>query len=282
MRVSAFRGSNRHPRTDRSADEDRGNSVARPLWRIVKLATLTFLLAALGLSVATAEVVQHGDFRVKLDATLTPQRLPRDRQVPVRFTTAVRFIGVGGHSPPQLRTMRIEINGHGHLNPANVPPCLMEEIQPATTQNALAACRRSLVGEGHLSADVKFTQQTPFPSEGKLQAFNGRWKGRPAILAHVYGRKPVPTSFTIPFVITQQSKGTYGTTLSASVPQFSGKWGYVSSISLALGGSHRYLTASCPAPKGIPVVSFPLSRTQLGFIGSSDVHQVLSRTCRPR
>ena len=31
-------------------------------------------------------------------------------------------------------------------------------------------------------------------AEGKLYAFNGRWHGRPAILAHVYGTKPVPTS----------------------------------------------------------------------------------------
>lgn len=62
-----------------------------------------------------------------------------------------------------------------------------------------------------------------------------------------------------------------------------GKWGYVSAISLSLGDSSRsYLTASCPAPRGVPIVSFPLSRTLLGFSDSSDVRQVVSRTCRPR
>jgi hypothetical protein len=249
-----------------------------------RLAIFLALVLSAGLAViARADVVQHGDFRVKLDADLTPTRLPRDHQAPVRFATAIRFIGTGGHSPPQLRTMRIEINGQGHINPASLPTCQIEQIQPATTANALAACRHSLVGEGHLSSEVKFTQQAPFPSEGKIQAFNGRWKGHPAILAHVYGRKPIPTSYTIPFVITGAHHGTYGTILSASVPQFSGKWGYVSSISLSLGNAYRsYLTASCPAPRGTPIVSFPLSRTLLSFSGSSDVRQVVSRTCRPR
>ena len=248
--------------------------------RFIPLAlVLTFALSAL----APAEVVRHGDFRVKLDADLTPQRLPRNKQAPVRFSTAIRFIGTAGHSPPQLRTMKIEINANGHIDPASLPSCQIEQIQPATSANALRDCGRSLVGEGHLSSEVEFTQQAPFPSEGKVQAFNGRWKGRPAILAHVYGRKPIPTSYTIPFVLASAHRGTYGTTLTASVPQFSGKWGYVSSISLSLGSSSRpYLTASCPAPPGVPIVPYPLSRTQLGFAGSGDVRQVISRTCRPR
>jgi hypothetical protein len=271
-------------RRARLATEDAAprSSVPGPLWRAGKLAAVIGVAVAMGLPVANAEIVQHGDFRVKFDAALTPKRLPRDRQAPVRFSTSVRFIGVGGHAPPQLRKMQIEINAHGHLNPGGVPTCQMEEIQPASSINALAACRRSLVGEGHLSSEVKFTQQAPFPSEGKIQAFNGRWKGKPAILAHVYGRKPIPTSFTIPFVISSRRKGTYGTILAASVPQFSGKWGYVSAISLMLGDSAgRYLTAGCPTPKGIAIASFALSRTKLSFSGTTDVTQVLSRTCRP-
>jgi hypothetical protein len=235
---------------------------------------------------SAGELVQHGNFRVKLDAALTPTRLPRERQAPVRFATAISFIGTGGHAPPQLQRMQIEINSHGQINPGSVPACRMDQIQPATSANALSACSRSLVGEGHLSSEVKFTQQAPLPSEGKIQAFNGRWKGKPAILAHVYGRMPIPTSFTIPFVISTRRKGTYGTTLSASVPQFSGKWGYVSAISLALGGSSdgsgAFLTASCPAPKGIPIVSFPLSRTKLGLAGSKGIRETITRSCSPR
>lgn len=246
-------------------------------------ALLTALLAIGLAAFARAEVVQHGNFRVQLDADLTPKRLPRDRPSPVRFATAIRFIGTGRHTPPQLRMIRIEINSHGEIHSASVPSCQIDRIQPATSANALRACRNSLVGEGHLSSKVMFTQQAPFPSEGKVQAFNGRWKGRPAILAHVYGDKPIPTSYTIPFVTASIHRGTYGTTLSASVPQFSGKWGYVSSISLSLGGFSRgYLTATCPAPRGVPIVGFPLSRTLLGFAGPSDLRRVVSSTCRPR
>jgi hypothetical protein len=245
------------------------------------------LLSALALAgLAGAEVVQQGDFRVAVDATLTPKRLPRSGLAPIRFGLSARFISTKGSTPPQLRKIKVEINRHGHLNPAGIPLCKMEEVQPATTANALAACRDALVGEGTFQAKVLFTQQSPFPSNGKLVAFNGRWQGKPAILAHIYGPKPVPTSYTIPFTIKSLGKGTYGTELSASLPQFSGKWGYVTGISMTLGrnfsyrGEPRsYLSASCPAPSGIPIVSFPLAKATFSF-GSQKVNSVLTRSCR--
>ena len=49
-------------------------------------------------------------------------------------------------------------------------------------------------------------------------AFNGTYKGKPAILAHVYGNQPVPTSFTLPFLITK-AKGTFATVLTATFPR---------------------------------------------------------------
>ncbi len=247
------------------------------------------LALAVGLAViAHADVVQHGKFRVAVNATLSPKRLPRSGQAPVRFGLSARFISTKGSTPPQLRTIKVDINRHGSLDPSGLPTCGIDDIQPATTTNALAACRSSLVGEGSFHAKVLFTQQAPFPSNGKLVAFNGRWHGRPAILAHIYGPKPVPTSYTIPFVIKTLGKGTYGIELRASLPQFSGKWGYVTGISLTLGRKfkahgklHSYLSAACPAPHGVPIVPFPLSRTSFSFSGQQDFDSTLNRSCRP-
>jgi hypothetical protein len=73
----------------------------------------------------------------------------------------------------------------------------------STTAEAISACRSSLVGTGTFSANVKLPEQSPFPSEGKVLAFNGRFKGRPAILAHIYGTRPVPTSYVLPFTISR-------------------------------------------------------------------------------
>jgi hypothetical protein len=205
----------------------------------------------------------------------------------VRFTLSARIASTDGSVPPQLRQIAVEINGNGHLNPGGLPLCSIQQIQPSTTAGALEACHRSLVGEGRFSAKLLLPQQAPFPSAGKIVAFNGRWHGRPAILAHVYGPEPVPTSYTLPFVISAVGHGTYGTSLSASLPQFTSKWGYVTGISLSLGRrfrshgvSHSYLTAGCPAPAGFPGATFSLSRATLGFAGRKPIEQTLTRSCK--
>jgi hypothetical protein len=245
------------------------------------------LLLGLLLPTAGAELVQQGRLRVAVDASLAPKRLPRSGLAPVRFAFSARFIESQDEIPPQLRQIRIEINRHGRLDPSGLPSCRIDQIQPATTTNALRACRSSLVGEGHFSSRVLFPRQAPFPSDGKLVAFNGRWHGRPAILAHIYGPKPVPTSYTIPFVISSTGAGTFGTRLNASLPAFSNKWGYVTAISISLGRhfsyrgrSRSYLSAGCPAPSGISVVNFPLSRTSFAFRGHGKVNSTLIRSCR--
>ena len=58
--------------------------------------------------------------------------------------------------------------------------------------------------------------RTSRPRSGRL-GFNSRPHGRPAILAHVYGAQPAPASYTLPFVIEERAKGTFGIVLSASL-----------------------------------------------------------------
>jgi hypothetical protein len=240
---------------------------------------------------ATAsETIQRDGVRVSFDAEIMPRRLPRSGAAPVRFALSAKIASTDGSAPPQLRRISIEINRHGHLDPASLPPCSVEAIQPSTTAGALQACRRAVIGEGRFSAKVLVPEQAPFPSEGRILAFNGSWHGKPAILAHVFGRDPVPTSYTLPFVIGALNHGTYGTTLSASLPRFTGKWGYVTGISLDLGrgfshgGGHRsYLSAGCPAPAGFPGASFPLSHASLSFAGRKQpIEQTLTRSCAVR
>ena len=237
---------------------------------------------------STSQTIQKGKVRVGLNASLAPTKLPRNGVAPVRFSLEAKISPAeGGGTPPQLQRIQIEINRHGQIEPEGLPVCREEDIQPATNQAALEACRGSLVGEGSFSAKVLITQQAPFPSQGKIYAFNGTWKGKPAILAHVYGTKPVPTSSTIPFLISKAAKGTYGTTLDASLPQATSKWGYVTGISMSLGKTfashgkrHSYLSAGCPAPPGFGHVLFDLSRAKLSFAGGETVSSVLSRSCR--
>ncbi|MFP5389797.1 MAG: hypothetical protein ACLGG5_10935 [Thermoleophilia bacterium] len=238
---------------------------------------------------ASASVVeQRRGVRVGFDGDLIPHVLPRHGTAPVGIVVDARISATGGEDPPQLRRITIAINRNGRFTSKGLPTCRISEIQPSTNDGALAACRDSLVGEGSFSANVKLPQQSPFPSAGKVLAFNGKVNGRPAILAHIYGTQPAPTSTVLPFVL-RKSRGTYGTTLEASLPQATGSWGYVTGLRMSLrrhftyrGHSRSFLSAGCPAPAGFPSAAFPLAKTRFAFAGSLTLGAVLTRTCRAR
>ncbi len=234
---------------------------------------------------SASEVKQQGTLRVSFSGQLSPQRLPREGSTPVHASVGTKIATTNGSDPPQLRQMKIAINSNGHFETRGLPVCQLDQVQPATTQTALAACRSSLVGEGLFEAKVLFSHQSPFPSQGKVYAFNSVLNGKPAILAHVYGTKPVPTSFTLIFAM-RKSKGTFGTTLVASLPEATGNSAYVTGISLDLfrrfsanGKSRSYISAGCPAPKGFSKASFPFARASLTFKGGKRVSQTLVRSC---
>ncbi len=245
---------------------------------------LTLGLAA----IAHAGVGQRGDLRVSFVGEVAPLTLPRSGTAPVAVTVGGRIATTDGSPPPQLQTISIQINRHGHLDSSGLPICRFKQIQPSTTSAALAACRRSLVGGGSFSADVELPQQAPFPSQGKVLAFNGRVDGRQVILAHVYGIQPVPTSFVLPFAIGP-ARGQFGTLLTAVLPKTTGEWGFVTGISLTLhrrfnyhGAPRSYVSAGCPAPAGLPGVLFPLARARFAFAGGRTLTNTLTKVCRVR
>jgi len=237
---------------------------------------------------SSAVRVQRGPVQVSVEGKLTPRALPRHGRAPVGIALAVKIVGTGKGSPPQLRRIAIEINRNGRFDTGGLPSCRLPQIEPSTTNGALAACRGALVGEGHFAANIKLPQQSPFPSSGKVLAFNGRVHGKPAILAHIYGTQPAPTSYVLPFMI-RSKHGTYGNVLEASLPQATGNWGYVTGLRMNLhrtfrrGGARRsYLSAGCPAPAGFPAAVFPLARTKFSFAGGMSLAATLERNCRAR
>jgi hypothetical protein len=242
-------------------------------------------LLALG-SGARAESVQKGGVRVAFSAKLAPTSLPREGYAPVAVSVGGKISTVDGSAPPPLRRMQIAINRYGRLDAHGLPRCRLEAIQPASNATALAACRSSLVGEGSFSASVSIPEQSPFPSTGKILAFNGVDHGRPVIFAHIYGTEPVPTSLTLPLRISAAT-GTFATVLTTSLPEVASNIAYVSSIDLRLsrtfssGGRRRgYLSAGCPAPAGFSAASFPLMRASFTFEGSSELTSTLIRSCQ--
>jgi DNA-binding beta-propeller fold protein YncE len=234
------------------------------------------------------ELVQKGPIRVAVSGGLAPTRLPRTGAAPINITIGGKISSTDPNTPPQLRTVSFAFNRAGRLDTRGLARCGIGDIDPSTTAQALEACRSALVGEGQFSAAVRLPEQSPFPSAGKVLAFNGTLHGRPVIFAHIYGDKPVPTSVVLPLEI-HQGKGRFSTRLDASLASLTGDWGYVTGISLRLGrkfsahGERRsFLSAGCPAPKGFPGALFPLAKASFSFVGGRTLTATLTRNCTVR
>jgi hypothetical protein len=247
-------------------------------------------LAALALAPpAAAEISQKGELRISVEGKLTPRKLPRTGTAPIAVTVGGQIRSTDGETPPQLRTLRIELNRNGRLDTRGLPTCRPAQIHPASTERALRACRPALVGRGTFTVDVVLAGQQPYPTEGRLLVFNGRYKGKPALLGQIYSPKPFSTSFFVPFRIGRAKGGRYGVALSASLPAALGDWGHVTGIRMRLGRRWRHrgarrslISAGCPAPRGFPGALFTLARTSFGFAGGTKLTSTLTRECRVR
>jgi hypothetical protein len=248
------------------------------------LATLS--LAGALCAPAGAETIVKGPAKVVVSGALTPKALPRKGTAPVSVSLAGKISSTHKGPLPQLRGISFAINSHGHLDLSGLPVCRVGHIQPSSNQEAIEACGSSLIGTGDFAANVKLPEQTPFPSVGKLLAFNGRLRGRPAIFAHVYGTQPASISYVLPFQVSH-TKGTFGTVLEANLPTIAGEWGHITQVGMTLGRTYRshgqthsYFTAGCPAPKGFSGAPFPLVRASFEFAGGLTLSTTLNRRCK--
>jgi len=254
-------------------------------------ATVLFAIALLSLSAlaAAATITQKGNLRVAVQGKLKPKKLPREGEAPIAVSVGGEISTTDETLPPQLKSIRIELNRNGVLDSKGLPVCPYPKIQPGSTSRALAGCRSSLVGKGSFSAEITLAGQEPYPTEGKLVVFNGEKGGKPVLYGHIYSSQPFATSFVIVFSLSKRRKGTYGSVLDAPLPKAMKAWGRLTGLRMTLsrrysvkGKPHSYLSSGCPAPKGISTVPFSLARTSFEFAGGVQISSVLSSECRAR
>jgi hypothetical protein len=234
---------------------------------------------------AEAEMVEADGTVAIADAALAPQRLPRTSPAPVSVSVSGSFATVDGDRPPALQRLEIAINRHGRLDPRRLPSCPEGRLINATSEEALRGCGRARVGEGRMSSRVEFPETAPLPADGRVLLFNSRGRRGASVLAHVFGREPVPQATVLRFRV-RRGEGKWGVRLVAPFPPLVQGWGYVSSYRLRLGGSaaapggRRYLTGSCAVPRGIAGAVFPLARLAYSFDGAPPMALTLERLCR--
>jgi len=250
------------------------------------LVTALVSLCLFGAAIAHAELVERGNLFVKFAGGIAPAALPRQAKAPISVRVAGTVRVLSGERPPALRHISIAINRGGTLDTRGLPTCRRSQLEPATSQQALEACRGALVGEGRYVGALALPEQDRFPLQGRILAFNAIVDGQRAILAHVYGSDPVPNSRIIVFHI-RKTHGTFGTVFSAALPARLNRSGYLKEISLELrrtftyrGRKHSYLSAACAAPAGIDIASFPFSRVSMAFADGRQLASTLIRSCR--
>jgi hypothetical protein len=254
--------------------------------RLKKAGALLSAALLFGAAYATAATIQSEGLRITALAQLKPYKLPRTKPAPIAVFIAGHLQSTTGGVPPQLQKLKIEVNRHGLLQSKGLPVCRIPEVQPASTQRALLNCQDALIGSGQFWANIVLPDQGAYRTQGRLLIFNGRERGRPVILAHIYTDHPFNTSFVIPFAMRHISKGPYGTELSASLPEALGSWGYLDRIKLTLrrkytykGKQLSYFNAACPALKGAKRASFPLALATFSFAGRPSMSATVNKTC---
>jgi hypothetical protein len=261
----------------------------RPTKVAIALAGVALALALSSLAAAT--VIQQENLQVAVAGKLSPQKLPRKGLAPVGVSVGWSISTADGSTPPKLKTLEIEINRHGVFDYAGLAVCPLAKIQPASTHRALSNCRPSLVGRGSFSAEIALPGQEgeSYAAVGHLLLFNGEAKGKHVLFGQIYSAHPFATSFVIPFEIGQRGKGTYRTVLSATLPKALRSWGNLTGIEMNLqrtysykGARHSFLSAGCPAPKGLDLASFKLARTSFSFDGGMRLSSTVLDDCRVR
>lgn len=255
-----------------------------------RLAIAALLLACLPIGIASArQFVQKGNLRVAFDARLLPHALPREEAAPVTVRLAGAIRTVDGSPPPPLREISIAMNRAGVVSVAGLPSCKASELQQTSTGAALAICRDALVGSGHFAANVNFPGAPIFPAQGRVLVFNSSNEKRAGLLLHLFGSSPVRAAFVLPFRITRQGKGEFGTVFSTKLPELASDRGYVTDIELEIGRRYVYrgkkrsfISASCAAPDGFPGAFFQLAKATFSFAGNQRLVSHLPGDCKVR
>jgi hypothetical protein len=244
-------------------------------------------LLAVTATVVRAELVASGNLFVTFSGGIRPDALPRDERGPIAVWISGQVRTLSGEKPPSVRRVTIGLNRNGRLETRGLPVCRKAEIDLASSADALAACRSSLVGSGKYRARTTFPEQAQTPAHGKILAFNGRLGGRQVILGHVYGSEPTPSTGIIVFKITHPRKGSFGTVLDGTVPERLSRWGYLKRIRLELhreytykGRRLSYLSAPCRAPRGLRRAAFKFAYASMRFDDGRILSSEITRTCR--
>lgn len=244
--------------------------------RILALCIGTLAAVALASSTAFGETVEVGQLIVGFQGLIAPSTLPASKPIPVSLRVSGTIKTADGSRVSTLKTLTLEFNKYGRLDLEGIPTCRVSQLESTLTAQARKVCGAALIGTGRVGAEIKLPEQAPFDAQGPLSIFNGRSKGgRPELITHLYVSDPAPTTF-VTTASVHQSSGQYGSSVKINIPTIAAGQG---SLILFDATIHKIIRASCPAPRGLGGVTFPLARDSLRFSDGTAARSVLVRSC---
>jgi hypothetical protein len=230
----------------------RPRSIQRPT-RLALLVSVPLVIAAGLAGAALAAPVIIGSLEVKIEARISPARLPKRRPTPITLKLKGQIATTDGSNVPPLKTLHLQFDKHGTIYTKGLPTCTVAKLQARNTPAALQACRPSLIGKGKATAEIYLPEQAPFSASGVMLIFNGPPKGRnPVLIIHVFADVPAPTTFVTTGVIAK-GHGKYGTSTSVQIPTIVGGQGSLTGFEAKIGKTWTYkghkeslLHADCP------------------------------------
>jgi hypothetical protein len=256
--------------------------------RIRALAALTTLvLVAWTATLAHGERTQYGSLIVSLDGSLSPLSLPRERPAPVTVRLRGALSTTDDAQLPRVTGIELGLPRGGVLSTKGLPLCSVLRLTNTSHAKALRQCGAALVGRGRIEADVLLPNQRPFRIHAPVLAFNGRVRGRRAVLMHAISKSP-PVAVVVPFVVVRKP-GRFGMALVADLPSYLGPWPHFARFDLTLSRRYRYrghprsyLSARCPIPPRWTAGFFSLAKATFTLAGGRRVSTGIARSCRAR
>ena len=245
------------------------------------VAALSLLVA----SVASGENVVKGNIKINFHGNISPTKLPRKGLAPVSVQMGAKIKTLDGEKPPRLTKLVLDINKNGVIDSKGLPLCPIGKLLNSSSSQAKKLCGDAEVGSGNVTLRIQFPGQGEFASNGPLVAFNGKSKGKPAILAHIDSKGKLNSTEVLTFIV-KKTGGTFGTQLTADVGNIASGNGYISAFDLSLrrrytlrGEKKSYVSAGCPLPKGINIAGFDFARSSYYFEDGTKISSVLSKNC---
>lgn len=184
-------------------------------------------VSAVGLAVAAGGegpvTVRVGGLEVTTEVGFRPRVGSKTKQTPLAITTGGEVREADGSHPPAARELILLADKNGQIHTEGIPTCRSGQLQATDTAAALKACRRALIGEGNVVAQVAFAEQKPIDVKSKLLLFNGGTKGGKTVwYAHAYLSNPVSAAIVTTVTITKIHRGRFGTETVVKIPQIAG------------------------------------------------------------